>query len=263
MGSIGRTILYTLLVIVAVAVIIGAAMLIMGIVEDMPSDDTETLQDTGTADSGEESTAEDTTEPSRTPDAQTTTQDETQEDETTVPSETVVLDDANTPTEDGVTVTTYSSSITLYALYNVNARMSYSTSSDIYFLIYKGDSVTVTGETSNGWYQIKYGIYTAYIKQDLLTADASACEITITTYDTPKTMYTVEQVNVRDAPTTASNIYEMLSAGVEVTVLGETDNGWYYVVYGDGEAYINDDYLSTTMPETTDAETNEATEAAA
>lgn len=253
MGSIGRTILYIFLIIAAVAVIVGAAMLIMNIVSEMPSENTDTDgADTTAADSTEDDI---TTELSRTPDAEGTTSDDTVSDDTaadTISDDTVVLDSGNSSTDaEGVTITTYSTSITLYALYNVNARMSYSTSSDIYFIIYKGDSVTVTGETSNGWYQILYGIYTAYIRQDLLTADASASAVVTTTYDTPVTMYTSESVNVRSGPTTSSSIYEMYSAGVEVTVVGETDNGWFVIEYGDGTAYINDDYLSKTMPETT------------
>ncbi|MCD7713242.1 MAG: SH3 domain-containing protein [Firmicutes bacterium] len=252
MSSIGRTILYIFLIIAAVAVIVGAAMLIMNIVSEIPSEDTDTDGADTTASDGSEGDI--TTELSRTPDAEGTTSDDTEDGaaQDTISDDTVVLDSGNSSTDaEGVTITTYSTSLTLYALYNVNARMSYSTSSDIYFIIYKGDSVTVTGETSNGWYQILYGIYTAYIRQDLLTADASASAVVTTTYDTPVTMYTSESVNVRSGPTTSSSIYEMYSAGVEVTVVGETDNGWYVIEYGDGTAYINDDYLSETMPETT------------
>ncbi|MCD7831873.1 MAG: SH3 domain-containing protein [Firmicutes bacterium] len=252
MSSIGRTILYIFLIIAAVAVIVGAAMLIMNIVSEIPSEDTDTDGADTTASDGSEGDI--TTELSRTPDVEGTTSDDTEDGtaQDTISDDTVVLDSGNSSTDaEGVTITTYSTSLTLYALYNVNARMSYSTSSDIYFIIYKGDSVTVTGETSNGWYQILYGIYTAYIRQDLLTADANASAVVTTTYDTPVTMYTSESVNVRSGPTTSSSIYEMYSAGVEVTVVGETDNGWYVIEYGDGTAYINDDYLSETMPETT------------
>ncbi|MCD7787637.1 MAG: SH3 domain-containing protein [Firmicutes bacterium] len=252
MSSIGRTILYIFLIIAAVAVIVGAAMLIMNIVSEIPSEDTDTDGADTTASDGSEGDI--TTELLRTPDAEGTTSDDTEDGtaQDTISDDTVVLDSGNSSTDaEGVTITTYSTSLTLYALYNVNARMSYSTSSDIYFIIYKGDSVTVTGETSNGWYQILYGIYTAYIRQDLLTADASASAVVTTTYDTPVTMYTFESVNVRSGPTTSSSIYEMYSAGVGVTVVGETDNGWYVIEYGDGTAYINDDYLSETMPETT------------
>lgn len=149
---------------------------------------------------------------------------------------------------------------TMYALYNVNARESATTDSIILFMIYQSESVTVKGETDNGWYVVEARGVTAYVRSDLLTDDASASAVEITEYTEPKTMYALQNVNVREGSSTNSKIITTINAGTEVKVTGETSNGWYRVDYDGQTAYIKSEYLSNTRPAETVPETDAVTE---
>ena len=199
------------------------------------------------------------TEPNDTqssdPPAATTAPAETKTPETappeTIPPETTAEPEstAEPPPEASVpVVNSYETPVEMYALYNVNARMRPTVESDIMVMLYQGDPVNVYGETDNGWYFVKTRGYDAYIRMDLLTADASQVEVSVETYSTPKTMYTQSRVNVRESYTTNSAVFELYEIGVEVTVIGHTSNGWYQISYKDGTAYINDDYVADKMP---------------
>ena len=59
-------------------------------------------------------------------------------------------------------------------------------------------------------------------------------------------MYAKNVVNVRSLPSTSGTKLGMLGKNNEVTVTGRcNETGWYRIVYGDGEAFVSDKYLST------------------
>jgi uncharacterized protein YgiM (DUF1202 family) len=75
-------------------------------------------------------------------------------------------------------------------------------------------------------------------EEDIVIPDYS-----ISVFESDKTLYTSDRVNVRTGAGTDYDKVAVLNRGVSVTALGETDNGWYQVLY-DGEArYIKSDYL--------------------
>ena len=71
---------------------------------------------------------------------------------------------------------------------------------------------------------------------------------TVTQYETPVTMYTSDTVNVRNGAGKDYDKVGKLKWGTETTVYGETDNGWYEVVYDDATAFIMGDYMVTELP---------------
>lgn len=230
--NITRVALHALIVIIAAALVAGAVIMITRSVSTEPSDTSPPATDKPQSTDPPESDAPAVTEPIAT------------EPPATEPPDT----DAPVVTEPPVTVTHYDEPVTMYALYNVNARMKPTTESDIMGMIYQSEAVNVYGETDNGWYEVRFRGYEAYIRTDLLSADQSESAVKIETYDSPKTMYTQRQVNVRESYTTNSQSFEILDAGVEVTVIGITENGWYEISYRDGVAFISKDYLGGTMP---------------
>jgi uncharacterized protein YgiM (DUF1202 family) len=65
----------------------------------------------------------------------------------------------------------------------------------------------------------------------------------ITVFDSEKTLYTSDRVNVRTGAGTEFDKVAVLNRGAQVTALGVTDNGWTQVVYDGAAAYIKNDYL--------------------
>ncbi len=57
----------------------------------------------------------------------------------------------------------------------------------------------------------------------------------------------LEGLNLREQPTTDSNIILLLPEGTQVQILG-TDNDWYYVE-AQTKGYVSKEYISTTKPE--------------
>jgi len=152
-------------------------------------------------------------------------------------------------TDPGFVITVYETPIVLYSTAEVNIRMQPNTTSDRYGMLSRGEKVTVTGETNNGWYQIVFrDIYTGYVFGDYLTAEEIDSGVTVTTYEAPVTRYATEQVNVRESYSTNSSKRGYLTKGETVSVIGETSNGWYQIMYGDKEAYVYGIYLSTEPP---------------
>ncbi len=247
MSNIGRIVLYSLLILLAVAVLVGAVALLVHLLGiTAPPDDT---SDTDTKDtfSPPESSDDSTKD---TEQSGTDTEDTTGSSDT---DDTTGEDTSDPEADDGVLVTEYDEPIIMYALYNVNARMKDTTDSDIMGMVYQGDAITVTGETSNKWYRVDYRGYTAYIRSDLLTPDSSVANVEIELYTSPKTMYAISNVNVRESHSTNSKKLETIVTGTEVKVTGHTENGWYRIEYGETYAYINDEYLSETKSAETEA----------
>lgn len=61
-----------------------------------------------------------------------------------------------------------------------------------------------------------------------------------------ETMYAKNSVNVRNLPSTTGTKLGNFKKNNEVTVTGRcNETGWYRIVYGDGEAFVSDKYLST------------------
>ena len=75
---------------------------------------------------------------------------------------------------------------------------------------------------------------------------AKTGETSVYTYtEMSETMYAKNSVNVRSLPSTSGGKLGSLGKNNEVTVTGRcNETGWYRIVYGDGEAFVSDKYLS-------------------
>ena len=74
---------------------------------------------------------------------------------------------------------------------------------------------------------------------------------TYTVKDVSKTMYASSSVRVRSGYSTSTDVLGALSAGEKVTVTGEVENGWVRVTYKGHTAYVAKNYLTETVPATT------------
>jgi D-alanyl-D-alanine carboxypeptidase len=67
-------------------------------------------------------------------------------------------------------------------------------------------------------------------------------------YDEEKKLWAKQDVNVRERPTTESKKLGTLHEGNGVVATGKTSDGWYKVVFEEGEAYIYYSYLTDKEP---------------
>lgn len=240
--NIERIVLYVVIGVLSVALIGAAAVAIITNLNKAPDNGggSEPIDNTEATVGDETDDAPDETEPET---GDVTGSETTSEPETTVPDTT-----RPAVTEPNFNVNAYDAPKTMYALFNVNVRASATTDSIILFMIYQSEAVTVKGETDNGWYVIEARGSTGYVRCDLLTDDPTAAEVHITEYTEPKTMYAKSDVNVRESYSTNSKVITTVEVGTEVTVTGETDNGWYQVLYDGATAYIKSEYLAVTKP---------------
>ena len=62
------------------------------------------------------------------------------------------------------------------------------------------------------------------------------------------TAYTIEDVNLRESPSTESNVIKTLKTSMEIEVDGEINN-WYHVYANEEDGYIYKNFVSTEKPE--------------
>ncbi len=77
-----------------------------------------------------------------------------------------------------------------------------------------------------------------------LVADMSK----VKTFDAPKTMYAVKNVNARKGPSTDFDSLGMLKTGEMIEVIGQDEGGWYEFKYKNEVAFASNDFLSEDNP---------------
>lgn len=175
----------------------------------------------------------------------------------------------DTTTTTTTTTTSSTSSVTftdvnetVYTTSSVNARKSYSTSSEIVITLSKNTQLTRTGVGSNGWSRISYNGQTVYISSQYLTTTSSSTtqdETEVTFTDVSETVYAIQDCNLRESWSTDSEKVGYLTAGQEVERTGIGDNGWSRINYNGQVVYVATRLLTTEDVED-ESDTEEAEE---
>lgn len=120
----------------------------------------------------------------------------------------------------------------------VNIRKQGSTNATVLTTLQKGAKVEIADE-SDGWYQVKSGDVTGYVRSDMVSKSAEEA----------KTMYAIkDQVNLRGKASTTGTVVTTLKQNEKLSVLG-TSNYWYQVKTESGkEGYVRKDMLTSTAP---------------
>jgi cell wall-associated NlpC family hydrolase len=142
----------------------------------------------------------------------------------------------------------------------VYVRTGPSTADGILGNLEAGDVVTLTGNTSNGFYEIWYGDYVGYAYADFISpggaATAAVAAPAEPEAETPEvsptgavgTYYTTDSVNLRAGASTGDGVVEVVPAGTEVSLIGYVANGFSEVTSAYGGGWISSDYLSANAP---------------
>jgi uncharacterized protein YgiM (DUF1202 family) len=109
--------------------------------------------------------------------------------------------------------------------------------------IYKGDAVTVLGETASNWYYVNAdGIY-GYVMSGFLSVGGSPA-------GTPEDYGTAvidggnsDRVHLRKLPSAGSNSLGLYFTGTKVLCKSDPDEDWVKVTVGSQTGYINSEYL--------------------
>lgn len=130
----------------------------------------------------------------------------------------------------------------------VYVRLGPSTADVILGSLEAGDQVWLTGNTSNGFYEIWYGDYVGYAYADYISPGGSvtvAAEVTPEPAAGPSgTHYTTDAVNLRTGASTSDGVVAVVPAGVDVSLTGNVSNGFSEVQSGYGGGWISTDFLT-------------------
>ncbi|MDO4633267.1 MAG: SH3 domain-containing protein [Eubacteriales bacterium] len=133
---------------------------------------------------------------------------------------------------------------TIYATDDLNIRAQNSVTAAVLGGIEAGGTIEQIGYTNDGWIQIRYNDVTAYVY-----AEYTSQTKPVIVKEMGGSMYATAPVNVRSSYSTDSKILGTLETDDEVTTTGYTDNGWIRVKYNGKTAYINQSYLTWTVPQ--------------
>lgn len=122
----------------------------------------------------------------------------------------------------------------------VNVRAEANTDSEVLGKLYNNSAATILETTDDGWYKIKSGSVTGYVKCEYVVAgDEELARKVSTRY----AKVTTTTLFVRKEPTTESPVITMLPLGDDLVVIDESSEGWAKVSTVEGDGYISKDYV--------------------
>ena len=157
---------------------------------------------------------------------------------------------------------------TAYAKTDVNLREKRSTESDVIKTIKEGAKVTIVGVSKDGWFQIKNGGDTGFVKKEYIESedapDSGSEDDTPADQTQTRTAYAKTKVNLRKKRSTDSEVIKTLKAGTKVTIYGTSQDGWFKVKTGGDTGYVSKEYITTdpSKVEQTSASSNTKTRTA-
>lgn len=156
---------------------------------------------------------------------------------------------------------------TAYTTTKVNLREKRSINSEVVQTLKKNRTITVFGESKNGWLKAEYQDKTGYVKEDYITYDKPKDDSDKKDKkDKPKkdndkkdqntdkkdndqgkeetrTGYAKTGVNMRKSTSTSSKVVKTLDAGTKVTIYGKSSGKWYKVSAKGKTGYIRKDFI--------------------
>ncbi|WP_144460664.1 SH3 domain-containing protein [Siminovitchia fortis] len=132
---------------------------------------------------------------------------------------------------------------------SLNVRSGNSTKFSSLGSLKKNNQVTVTGKTSNNWYQFKFKGKTGYVSGAYLkakpvqSAKAKSTKSIKVTKASGTYRVTASTLNVRSGNTASHSKIGSLARGNKVKVTGKTSNGWYRINLKGKVGFVSGQYL--------------------
>lgn len=107
-------------------------------------------------------------------------------------------------------------------------------------LYFTGTPVTYLSDLNATWVQVQIGAVTGYMMSQYLSADAVASQQPTATV---ANIASNDEISIYKIPQARSELSGTAKYGQRLTVLGETQDGWYDVQYGDVRGYVTAEFL--------------------
>jgi cell wall-associated NlpC family hydrolase len=145
-----------------------------------------------------------------------------------------------------------STSGSAWAVDSVNVRSGPSTADSVVTTLGYGESVTLTGDASNGWLSVSASggsgwVYGAFLSQENNSSSSSSSS-SGSWAGVSGTYYTSDNLNLRASATTRSDTIDTLPRGSEVWLYGEEENGFALASTQSGDGWLNTSYLTSNQP---------------
>ncbi len=122
----------------------------------------------------------------------------------------------------------------------VNVRKKPTTDSKAVGKLYKNNVGTVI-EEKDGWYKIKSGSVTGYVKSEFVSVGD---EKKLKKAGRRVALVETETLKVRKGASQKAEVITLVPAGDDLTVLDESKDGWAKVSVDEGKGYVSTDYVT-------------------
>ena len=127
----------------------------------------------------------------------------------------------------------------------LNVRAGAGTSYDRVGTLQKGDIVTVTDQSTEGWYGITCGDVSGYVSSAYVSFDLDAVDEDDSAPAQPKQgRVNTSVLNVRSGAGTSYDRVGTIRLGAVVTITDESIAGWYGISSGSLEGYVSAEYIT-------------------
>lgn len=127
--------------------------------------------------------------------------------------------------------------------YKVHLREEPSKDAASLGLFFTGTTVSLRAEPENGWVKVKIGRERGYIKEEYLKTGAAAERVEPRFWS--GTVNATKYARMRKGPSTDYQFIRNVNDGENLTIMGETDEGWYYVLYKGDKGFISKNLIYT------------------
>lgn len=140
---------------------------------------------------------------------------------------------------------------------NLNIRKLNGTNNEVIGKIPSGKTVSILGETTDGWYKVRYNNIEGYSSSEyikIIGSNEVSTENSMAFNGKVKNMSA--RLNVRAKSNTSSEIIDRLSSGQVVKIVAQTSNGWYKVEVNNKVGYVSGNYIVRTNEQVSQVQDN-------
>ena len=126
----------------------------------------------------------------------------------------------------------------------LNVRAGAGTSYERVGVLRKGDLVTVTDQSVDGWYGVTCGDVSGYVSSQYISFDLDAAEEDEPQAEPKQGRVNTSVLNVRAGAGTSYDRVGSLRLGAMVTITDESVDGWYGITSGSLSGYVSAQYIT-------------------
>lgn len=139
---------------------------------------------------------------------------------------------------------------------DLNLRAGPNTTSDILAVMPSGATVTISGRTQDGFYEVRFQGTDGWAHGDYLSPGTAPSADPAPAQPAPSapsqgptgTAYTTADLNLRSGASTSTSVVAVIPSGGAVTLTGQSQAGFYSASYNGSTGWAYSSYLTTSAP---------------